>query len=240
MTMKGLFITGTDTGVGKTYVGVQITQTLLQLGESVRPRKPLESGCTRTAEGLLPADGNAYWQAIEGRESLEIITPYRFEAALSPARAARLLGQSLTLKQLKQACLQGVTEGDFLLLEGAGGFYSPLLDGVLNADLAQELELPVLLVAEDRLGCINQVLLSLEVIKRRGLTLAGVVLNRGQMEDRRHPELNNIEDLQAFGIDVHSLARGESLSLQLLSNLSNLNQAADDAANKFDRNEGQQ
>jgi len=238
--MKGLFITGTDTGVGKTYVGVQITQTLLQLGVAVKPRKPLESGCVQTAEGLLPADGNAYWQAIEGRESLQVITPYRFEAAISPARAARLLGQPLTLKQLQQACLQDVTEGDFLLLEGAGGFYSPLLDGVLNADLAQELELPVLLVAEDRLGCINQVLLSLEAIERRGLTLAGVVLNRLQMRGEAHSELNNVEDLQELGVDVHSLARGESLSFQLLSNLSNLNQAADNAADKFDRNEGQQ
>ncbi len=240
MTMKGLFITGTDTGVGKTYVGVQITQTLLQLGVSVKPRKPLESGCTRTAEGLLPADGNAYWQAIEGRESLQVITPHRFEAAISPARAARLLGASLTLEQLKQACFQGVVADDFLLLEGAGGFYSPLLDGVLNADLAQELGLPVLLVAEDRLGCINQVLLSLEAIERRGLTLAAVILNRGQIGADRHPELNNVEDLQALGVNVHPLAGGESLSLQLLSNLSNLNQAADDAADKFDRNEGQQ
>ncbi|MDQ7015560.1 MAG: dethiobiotin synthase [Gammaproteobacteria bacterium] len=221
--MKGLFITGTDTGVGKTYLGVQIAQTLYQLGEPVRPRKPLESGCLATIDGLLPADGTAYWQAVEGGEPLEVITPYCFEALVSPARAAYLNQLSLSLGELKEVCLRDVAADDFLLLEGAGGFYSPLLDGVLNADLAQAMALPVLLVAEDRLGCINQVLLSLEAIERRGLVLAGVVLNRFQGAAGSHPDLDNEQDLRRLGVDVHPLAENEGISLELLSGLLRLN-----------------
>ncbi len=194
--MRGVFITGTDTGVGKTFVGTRLAAWLAGRGLQVRPRKPVESGCPCLKGGLLPQDALAYHQAVGGMEPLERICPYRFEAALSPERAARLAGVELRLAELVAACLDGVGAEDFLLVEGAGGFYSPLAADGLNADLAVALGLPVLLIAADRLGAIHQVLVTAEAIARRGLTLAGVVLNRVCGETV--PGLDNGADLQRW------------------------------------------
>ena len=115
-------------------------------------------------------------------------------------RASYLTGASsppcnkiLTTEQLVSTCLQGSEKG-FLLVEGAGGFYSPLAENGLNADLAVGLQLPVLLVADDRLGVLNQVLLNAEAIKLRGLQLAAVVLN--QLDDDRNEHMDNAADLR--------------------------------------------
>ncbi|TNF37112.1 MAG: dethiobiotin synthase, partial [Gammaproteobacteria bacterium] len=168
--MKGIFITGTDTGVGKTHTGVQIVRALAQRQIRVVPRKPVESGCVRDGDNLIPQDAQALKNAAGYQGSLASVCPFRFEPAISPLRAAHLAHQALATVKVTQACLNGVdTEKDFLLVEGAGGFYTPLCEDGLNADLAQALQLPVLLVAEDRLGCINQVLLNVQAIESRKL-----------------------------------------------------------------------
>ncbi len=118
------------------------------------------------------------------------------EPALSPERAAALSGKTLTLDDVQAACLKGVADTDFLLVEGAGGFYSPLALGALNADLAAALSLPVLLVAADRLGTISHTLMAVEAIRRRGLTLAGVVLNR--LGPHADPLMDNATDLSCW------------------------------------------
>lgn len=192
----GLFVTGTDTGVGKTRITAALARLLSERNLIVRPRKPVESGCLREGDRLVPEDARTLQTAARSDETLERICPYSFEPALSPERAAALVGTSLTLDEIRAACLQGVAENDFLLVEGAGGFYSPLTSGVLNADLAAALSLPVLLVTEDRLGCIGHTLMAVEAINRRGLVLAGVVLNR--IENHDDPRMNNAEDLSLW------------------------------------------
>lgn len=192
----GLFVTGTDTGVGKTRITAILAHLLNDRGRVVRPRKPVESGCQLGDAGLIPEDAVSLQAAAKSDELLTIICPYRFESALSPERAAALVGKSLTLEEVSAACRQGVTESDFLLVEGAGGFYSPLASGVLNADLAVALSLPVLLVAADRLGTIGHTLLAVEAIKRRGLTLAGVVLN--QVAPVVDPQMDNAAELSRW------------------------------------------
>ncbi len=181
----GLFITGTDTGVGKSEVTAALAAALVAAGITVYPRKPAESGCLKSEQGeaLLPQDGYQLQQASGAHESLEIITPYRFEPALSPERAAQLTGTILTLQQLTTACKSPERDNSITLVEGAGGFYSPIAEDALNADLAQALGHPVILVAEDRLGGINQVLLAREAILNRGLQLAAIVLNRSAPND---------------------------------------------------------
>ena len=124
---------------------------------------------------------------------VEWICPYALEPAISPERAVALAGLSLTLEDLVQACRACVGASDFLLVEGAGGFYTPLAPGVLNADLAVALALPVVLVTADRLGTIGQTLITVEAIERRGLDLAGVVLNRSDAS--ADPAMDNASDL---------------------------------------------
>jgi len=178
---RGLFVTGTDTGVGKTWIGAAIAYHLSTRAIPVRARKPVESGADRDASGTLqPADAITLNRAAGEPEPLERVCPFPMSAAVSPQRAASLDGCPLQLTQVLAACRQGVEAQDFLLVEGAGGFYSPLCEDGLNADLAERLALPVLLVVADRLGCINHCLLSLEAIARRGLSVQAIVLNQSR------------------------------------------------------------
>lgn len=182
--LQGVFITGTDTGVGKTQVGAALAQAislpLSENGGTLRVRKPIESGATATSDGLLAEDANTLRLAAKSSEPLHTICPYPLAALTSPQRAAELEHKSYSVAQLHQACLASVAPNDFLLVEGAGGFLSPLCDDGLNADLAQQLGLPVVLVVADRLGCINHTLLTIEALTARGLQLQAIVLNRCQ------------------------------------------------------------
>jgi len=192
----GLFVTGTDTGVGKTQIAAALAHLLAERNLIVRPRKPVESGCRWEGGRLMPEDARTLQAAACTDEPLARICPYPLEPALSPERAAVLSGTPLTLDDMQAACLEGVAETDFLLVEGAGGFYSPLASGALNVDLAVALSLPVLLVAADRLGTISHTLMAVEAIRRRGLTLAGVVLNR--LGSHGDPLMDNATDLSCW------------------------------------------
>jgi dethiobiotin synthetase len=174
--MRGLFVTGTDTGVGKTMIAGALAHALTGHGIAVAVRKPVESGCERAGDELHPADGSILRAAAGEREPLETVTPLRLVHALSPERAARIEGMELELYDLIAAVRIGAP-GDFYLVEGAGGFLSPLAKDALNADLAVALGLPVLLVVADRLGCINHALLTAEAIERRGLRIVAAVVN---------------------------------------------------------------
>ncbi len=194
MALEGFFITGTDTGVGKTVVACALIRALREAGHAVIPRKPVESGCKVLDGRLFPADGTALRDAAAPPAlDLDRVTPHRYPHALAPDRAARLAGETLSVEALHQACVAALAEDATLVVEGAGGFYSPLAEDGLNADLARALDLPVILVAPDRLGVINHVLLSAEAMGSRGLELALVVLNA---VDTPQPEgMDNRTDL---------------------------------------------
>ncbi|TBR08709.1 MAG: dethiobiotin synthase [Lysobacter sp.] len=205
---RGLFITGTDTGVGKTRVACALAHALAGRGDDVRVRKPVESGCVDGPAGPTPADGMALRAAAGGHEPLDTVCRYRLQAPLSPERAARREGMPLTLAMLIDACLHGVDAESILLVEGAGGFLSPIAAGALNADLAVALGLPVLVVAADRLGTINHMLLTAEAIRARGLHLAGIVLNQpvAPVDDAMD---NGGELARWLGIEVIRFPHGE-------------------------------
>ena len=189
---QGYFITGTDTGVGKTLVGTALTRMLAAAGLDVQPRKPVETGCRIENGELVPNDGLAYFHAAARAVTLSIITPYRFGPAVSAERAARLSATPLNLQLLATAARWGTRTTSILIVEGAGGFYSPLCEDGSCAELARELRLPVLLVASDRLGCLNHIRLTLEAIARHKLAPAAIVLNRIETTP---PELDNAADL---------------------------------------------
>ena len=205
--MRGVFVTGTDTDVGKTYVATLLAAQWVKNGTKIVPKKPVESGCQNKDGELIPADATALKQAAAYEGDLSNVCAYRFEAALSPVRAAHLENQTITIEQLDQACKY--TGDDFVLVEGAGGFYSPLASDGLNADLAETLQLPVLLVANDRLGCINQILLTVEAISNRGLQLAAVILNT--KDQQTNLDMNNAEDLREY-IDtpIYAIAHAQN------------------------------
>ncbi len=195
---EGVFITATDTGVGKTWVGCALAARLRRRGVRLQVRKPVESGCPETETGLLPQDALALRNAAATPEPLERICPYRFRTPVSPARAAELERRPITLTALVDACRP--LPDHWRLVEGAGGFYSPLTSDGVNADLAESLKLPLLLVAPDRLGVLSAILLALEAAERRGLSVAAVFLNRIVPPPR---ELDNAAELRRWtGVPV--------------------------------------
>ena len=193
---SGYFITGADTDVGKTYIACQIVTRLSELGMLVETRKPAESGCRPDASGQpVTHDAAALRAAGGGRESIERIAPFRFHAALAPHRAARLEERKIYLQDLIDACDRD-QPGSCLLVEGAGGFYSPLAEDGLNADLASALQLPVFIVVNDRIGAVNQALMTLQAVESRGLPVAAIILN--QVEPDIEAGMDNLADLRSW------------------------------------------
>ena len=192
--MKGLFMTGTDTDVGKTWVGSQLVFELIKQGINVKARKPIESGWP-DEDSISDSDAWKLANAVGQIKSLDLVCPNRFKAPISPDRAAKIENQNITLQQLHNDCLKSVAESDFLYVEGAGGFYSPICSNGLNADLAASLNLPVVLVVEDKLGCINQTLLNVEAIAKQNLELTAIALNHTKLA-KKIEGMDNFTDIQ--------------------------------------------
>jgi len=189
--MKGVFVTGTNTDVGKTWVGKHLIQSLVRNGVDVLPRKPVESGWS---EDVTKTDAWSLADAAGKIHLLDQICPNRFTKAISPARAAHLEGITLSVDSVYQQCIADVKEGQFLYVEGAGGFYSPLCSNGLNANLATLLDLPILLVVDNYLGCINHALLTIEAIKKSKLHLLAVIFNNASEENSI--DMDNFDDLK--------------------------------------------
>lgn len=167
----------------------------MHCGVPVKVRKPVESGCEYDpANNLIPADGAQLFSANNYLEDLSIITPFRFHAALAPDHAARLENKTITLAQLKAAVEYNVEKQDRLIVEGAGGFLSPLASDAVNADLARALGLEVIVVIENRLGAINQALLTIKAVEDAGLSIHAIILNQIQAEI--DPRLDNMSELK--------------------------------------------
>ncbi len=193
--LNGFFVTGSDTGVGKTWISCQVIKQLAPTHSTLKVRKPVESGCdTDENKQLLPADGIALFNANNRQESLTTVTPFRYSAATSPDRAAQLESKQIYLKQLEEAVRSNIQKEDLLLVEGAGGFYSPIAEDGLNADLARILGLKIIIVIEDRLGAINQSLLTIKAVESEGLEVTAVILN--QLCHLKDSNLGNLTDLK--------------------------------------------
>lgn len=217
--MKTLFISGNDTDVGKTHVGTALLAALMAKGHRCIPRKPIETGCAETTHGLLPSDAEAYYHACQQQFPLTEICPLRYVPAISPERAIRLADEKIYVRDLLELCRPTI-QADYLLVEGAGGLYSPLCTDGLNADLAQALDAEILLVIGDRLGCINQTLLCLEALQQRQLNPVAVILNQVQLDDT--PSMDNFDDLtRRLSVPVilfpHASAEQQSIANALLT-----------------------
>lgn len=177
--IPGLFITGTDTGVGKTYVGAMIARALAAGGHRVGVYKPAASGCRSEDGELVSDDAVALWNAAGRPGDLDHVCPQRFVAPLAPHLAAREEGKELNVDLLRRGLDYWRHRAEIVLVEGAGGLMSPLGEDRYVADLAEEFGFPLIVVSRNVLGTINQTLQTLIAAAAfcRGLPIAGVVLN---------------------------------------------------------------
>jgi len=174
---KGLFITGTDTGVGKTMVAAGLVRLARDRGIRCVAVKPIETGC-QVREGMLyPEDGAFLQSAAQGELTLDQCTPLRLSVPASPARAAAMEGRMLKLADLEEHVRTIVEDADLTIVEGAGGLMVPIQERLMMIDLIQRLGYPTLLVGRTRLGTLNHTLLSLEALDCRGIKTVGIVLS---------------------------------------------------------------
>lgn len=199
----GLFLTGTDTGVGKTMVSAALAYLLSQQGVRVGVVKPFESGVPDATE--LGEDGCLLRWASGSLQDIDGITPCRLREPLAPALAARLEGVAVDWPHVIRTIRAGQACCDFQLVEGAGGLLVPLSGTLLVADLAKELGWPLLVVARAGLGTINHTLLTLEAARTRGLKVAGWVINglapaANVAEQYAAEEIARLTDIPCWGV----------------------------------------
>jgi len=175
---RGYFITGTDTGVGKTLVACALLHAFARAGWRVVGMKPVAAGATRSAERLINDDVAELRAASTVVCGLEQINPYCFEPAIAPHIAAAQAGVTIDLNQIVRAHALLAAQADKVIVEGAGGFCVPLNRHEDGADLARLLGLPVILVVGVRLGCLNHAVLTAHAVRAHGLRLAGWIANR--------------------------------------------------------------
>jgi len=194
MPTRGLTVCGTNTDVGKTYLSGLILRALQAGGVSVGAYKPVCSGVSWDEAGQpFWSDARLLADACAGRFTEAEIAPQCFAAPLSPPRSARLEGRQVNSQQILQDLNRWQKTVDYLLIETAGGLLSPMSEEWTMADFAVQAGYPLLLVARVELGLINQVLLTLESASRRGLRVAGIVLNAAGHTEQS----GSLEDLTA-------------------------------------------
>jgi len=189
---RGLLITGTDTGVGKTVVTCGLAGALRRRGLSVAPFKPAETGCD-LAEGtnrLVPADAELLRRACATEAPLDTICPYRFRPPLAPWVAAGQAGVAIEPERLERCYRELGAWSDVVLAETAGGILVPLREDFHYADLALLLHLPVLVVVGSKLGAINHERLTLEFLRAAGIRTVACVLNHPFEETNEATETN--------------------------------------------------
>jgi dethiobiotin synthetase len=190
-----IFVTGTDTGVGKTRVAVALCRAFAARGIRVAAMKPIASGCVLTPEGLRNEDAMALLAAMSVRARYSDVNPYAFLPAIAPHIAAREAGVGIDLEVLSRAFEHLRSQSQVVIVEGAGGWLAPLDASRAFADLAVHWRTDVVLVVGLRLGCLNHALLTAESIERRGLRLRGWVAN--SIDPRFDRAAENISTLQS-------------------------------------------
>lgn len=176
--MKGFFITGTDTGVGKTIVSLYLMRHLKKSGRQVACMKPVSAGCEMIGNGLRNDDALRLQAESTVELPYEWINPYAFEPPIAPHIAAEHAGVKIDKEFVKKNYDKIAAKSEFTIVEGAGGWLVPINDKESMADIAIALGLPVILVVGMRLGCLNHALLTANSIEQSGLEFAGWIANQ--------------------------------------------------------------
>ena len=207
MSSRRLFITGTNTEVGKTFVACEMLKYLIKSKKSSAAFKPIETGCNKSDGVLQPNDSKRFYKILGKSLSIDLINPYRFIPPISPNRAIRLAKKKITLNDYCKK-LNLLNTHDYILIEGAGGVCSPLSCDGLNIDFAKKVKMDSILVARDEIGVINNVILSINTFIKYKLNLKAIVLNRINL--KQPYGMNNVKELRSFtNIPIIQIIRGK-------------------------------
>lgn len=196
--MKGLFITATDTEVGKTVITGAIAAALKARGVNIGVVKPLASGGVANRQGQLVAEDATFLMKAAGlaEDKRALVNTVCLQLALTPAVAAMQTGVSIDMPEVISSCRYSAEMFDNVLVEGVGGIIAPLWEDYLVADMMAELGLPAVIVTRPNLGTINHTVLTVEYAKQRGIKLAGIVINRWNQEQVGVLEQSNIDYIE--------------------------------------------
>lgn len=201
--LRGLFVVGTDTGIGKTYCAALIAQALRRTGRKVGVYKPAASGCRKEGKTLVSDDALALWEAAGRPLRLADVCPQRLLAPLAPHLAARAEGKEINRRKLRTGLEVWCDNSDIVIVEGAGGLMSPLGDDEYVLDLAVEFGFPLVVVTANRLGTINQTLLTLIAAATHAdaIPIAGLIVNHPLPPTGDDPSTaSNVAELQARAV----------------------------------------
>ena len=213
--MNGIFVTGTDTGVGKTFTSCGLISVLSGLGKRVGVLKPAETGCSLQNGVLYPEDATRLAAFSRTAEPLDRVCPYRFAPPLAPSVAAAQVGVTIDPAHIGAVFRKISEQHDVTLVEGAGGLLVPLVGRYTFADLARDLALPVLVVVGSKLGALNHTLLTLQGAQNHGLSVLGYLVNHPypQMDEATRTNaqiLRQLTDVPCIGAIPFTALSGDT------------------------------
>jgi dethiobiotin synthetase len=216
--MKGIFVIGTDTGVGKTIIASGIASALKKRGIDVGVMKPLESGCDVVEGRMVPNDALLLKDASGVEDSIEEINPYSLKEPLAPSVAADIVGTSIDIEKIMSNFKYLKEKHKFLIVEGAGGLLVPVKGKFLFSDLIKKMGLPALIVARANLGTINHTLLTVNHAKNLQINVLGIIINHlsdneGLAEKTNPDVLKELLDVPILGNFPYSPLCAENIAL---------------------------
>ena len=195
-TPAGIFITGTDTEIGKTVIAGGLAAALKAAGVDVGVMKPIASGGIEHKGQIVSEDAIFLKHATQVDDALDLINPICLRHPLAPSVAAEIEGVSINLRQIDEAFAELCQRHEFIVVEGVGGIAVPVREDMLVANIAQRFQLPLLIVARPNLGTINHTVLTVEFARSHNLKLHGIVLNASQHESKGLAEDTNPKELE--------------------------------------------
>jgi dethiobiotin synthetase len=203
---KGFFVTGTDTGVGKTIITAALILAVSRLGFKTGGMKPVETGCLQKDTMLIPSDGMFIKTVAHMEETIDRISPCRFLNPLAPLAAAEIEKCPVDLEKIRKAYAALSEHHDALIIEGIGGLLVPITGDYFVSNLARELGFPIIVVSKPGLGTINHTMLTVNYAVKEGLTVAGIIINynhppEGTLAEKTNPDIiRKISPVPLIGI----------------------------------------
>lgn len=204
--MKGYFITGTDTGVGKTVVTACLTALLKNRGEDVGVMKPIETGVDPECSSSANSDAKFLMEVSGTHDGLDEVCPYRLRPAASPYQASRIAKKGIDPAKILEAFRALQAKHSMMLVEGVGGLLVPITQRYNVADLALEMQLPLIIVSRVQIGTLNHTLLTINAARQHGLKIKGVILNSStgsELSEIEQQQGSLIEDLSDTPVLCH-------------------------------------